>query len=591
MLKRFICAFLALIMCVGTVMLTVACADKTSDSTTADTGVQTPEDTETEKETEGEEDMQNKPTASIADLTPSNGKKLKIAFIGDSITQGTGTTNEKTESYPAQLQALLDRTKYQIGNFGRASAYTLAAKSKYNYWASAKPDLSYKDTQEYKNSLAFEADVVVIMLGTNDMRSMTCKEARDEFKASLADLCKIYGEQESVQKVYIATSLHVVSNFMAIQMSSGEIQELQRECAAEQGIELLDIYSLTRDYTNVMLHYSKDRLHPNKEIYSTIAHVYKALLFGEQYSVPEAPKAQSDVVYVKASGSATADGTSPEKAVNHLSVAVGLLRETGGCVVICGAYSVNYEMHLPENKKPITVTSKYNGVDYAAEGAKLGIAARLSLYGDFIFENIKINVEHSSPLISCGYNNVTFGDGIVSTSSQGNTYPIIMCGYTIDSSCMSETVSLKGECNITFNSGKWSYLNGGNRRSKGTLSVGSSDKDAVLNITVNGGEFVLESGSNLNCAIGMNSFAGTCNFTVNGGSFAGNLYAVGRIGQNTTADPSEMSGTVNMIINGGTFAKIIATQDSTSKITGNINITIPAALESSIVGFTNVTKK
>ncbi len=588
MLKRMLCAFLALLMCAASVMLAVSCADKPSEESSSDTAESTT--TDTTPETNGDDDVTLPTGAKITDLVPSDGKKLKIAFIGDSITQGTGTTNQSIESYPGQLQSLMDSSKYKIGNFGRASAYVLPAKSPYNVWASSKPNLSYKDTLQYKDSIAFKADVVVIMIGTNDMRSMASDAARDAFKTSFTDLCKTYMEQETVQKVFVATSIHVVSNFMAKQMSDGDLQAVQREVASELGLEVLDLYSITREYMDAMFHYTSDRLHPNKEMYGVMARVYKACLFGESYSVPQAPKSDSNVVYLKASGSATADGKTPETAVNKLGIAVSLIRD-GGTVVICGAYSVNYETHLPENSGLITITSKYNGVDYSAQGAKLGLSKHFALYGDYKFENIKIHYE-ASMLFACNYNNVSFGDGVSTTSALGNSYPPLICGYVLDSGVSVANVSATGECNIVVNGGKWAYINGGNRRSKGTLPVGSSDTDAVVNITVNGGEFVLASGTNLSSAIGMNSFAGTCNFTVNGGTFSGTLYAVSRLGSNQTSNRGEVTGTVNMVINGGTFSgKIIAVQDNTANVTGKISITVPSALESKLSGFTDITLK
>ncbi len=580
MLKKLLCAVLAMLMCLTTVMLAVSCADKDTGDTSPDTTLDTPSDTTPDTELPSVETLDK--------LTPSNGKRLKVAIIGDSITQGTGTSNQPADSYPGQLQSLLGYSDFTIGNFGRASAYTLPASSPYNVWASSKPDLSYKDTQQFKDSIAFKPDVVIIMMGINDMRSMTSDAAKTAFKSALKNLCETYGAEETVQKVIIATSIHVVSNYGAKQMSDGELQGLQRKVAEELGLDVYDIYTMTRDYMDEMFHYTGDRLHPNKEMYGVMAKAYKACMLGEEFTAPAAPKTDTGVVYLKSSGSATADGKTPATAVNKLGIAVSRVRD-GGTVVVCGPYTLDYEAHLPANSAPITVTSKYNGTDYASQGAKLTLSKHLGLFGDFKFENISIH-SSTSTYISCNYNNVTFGDGIVSTAS--GLYPSLMCGYVVDSTVSCEQVSLKGECNIVVNSGKFAYINAGNRRSKGNLTVGSSDKDAVINITVNGGEFTHASGVNLNGAVGMNSFAGTCNFTVNGGSFAGKFYAVHRIGDNTTKDPSEMSGTVNLVINGGSFASsIAATQDATSRVTGKINITIPASLESKLVGFTNVTKK
>ena len=555
-----------------------------------------PEDS---NEEEGEEkpvdDVETKIEAmkeikNIKELTPYEGNKLKIAFIGDSITQGTGADNQLTESYPAQLQALLDSSKYTVGNFGKASAYTLAANNKYNVKTDAS--LSYRNTSQYKDSLAFKPDVVVIMMGVNDIRSMSCDEAREELKKALADLVLEYCSLPSVQKVYVSTSIYIPSSATIIQYSDGRLQEVQREVADELGLDTIDMYSLTREYMNVKMHYTKDRIHPVKESYGEMARVYYAALMGEEYvsTVPE--MSDSGVVYVKKGGKSTGKGESPQNAINSLAKAIGLLRNNGGTIVICGPYSLEYELHTPHHKGTITITSSYGGVDYAkSAGATLGIAKNLYFNGDYVIENIKMVSELANSIIVCNYNDVKFGDNITSTLASGiTTYPLIVAGYNVALVGVPiEDISLHGECNITINSGSWVYFRGGNRRANSSYPNASSDADAVLNLTINGGTFTNASGTNLACGTGMGGFGGTLNFTVNGGVFKGSLYAVGRSGTNTTPTVATMTGTINMKVTGGEFAgSICATQDSTTNVTGQINLTITAALKNKTVGFTNV---
>lgn len=587
MKRRILSMILSSLLCLSSVTGLVSCntqSTETQPNTTLST-----DPVDEDPDDSGNEEEEKKP-AGIEALTPSNGKKLKIAFIGDSITQGTGASNQATESYPGQLSGMLGFSNYQIGNFGKAAAYTLDYENKYN----VKTDkaLSYRNTARYTESLAFGADVVVIMMGVNDMRSMTCDAAKDEFKKALASLAKEYSELETVQKVYIATSIYIPNGALAIQLSGGELQRLQCEVAEELGLDVIDIYSMTREYMNVMLHTTSDRLHPNASMYTEMARAFKAALLGRDFEPTVPEKSETGVVFVKAGGLKGGKGATPETAVESLPLAAGLLRDGGGTIVICGPYSLTYNTHLPESKGLITVTTTYNGVDYAATaGAKLGMAKTLALYGDYKFENIAITTEASS-IISCNYNNVTFGDGIVSTLKGYTTYPTLVVGYTLDSYAPLDKVSLKGECNVIVNSGKWAYINGGNRRAQVTYTMGNVDKDAKVNITINGGEFTLATGANFTCAVGMNSFAGECNYTINGGKFAGNVYAIGRCGTNSTPNPAKMTGKINMTINGGEFAgKIYYKQDSTTVVTGTVNLTIAAKYENVISGFGNVTKK
>ena len=68
-------------------------------------------------------DFRPPPSTRLVTLTAAE-EPIKVACIGDSITQGVGA--DRGKSYPDQLQALLGE-KYKVGNFG-VSARTLLQK-------------------------------------------------------------------------------------------------------------------------------------------------------------------------------------------------------------------------------------------------------------------------------------------------------------------------------------------------------------------------------------------------------------------------------------------------------------------------------
>src|SRR3989442_10639420 len=83
---------------------------------------------------------------------------VKIACIGDSITEGAGLSNPAVESYPARLQRLLG-TNAVVRNYG-VSGRTLLKEGDFPYW---------KETF-FKQRHDWHPDIVIIQLGTNDSK-------------------------------------------------------------------------------------------------------------------------------------------------------------------------------------------------------------------------------------------------------------------------------------------------------------------------------------------------------------------------------------------------------------------------------------
>ncbi len=520
-------------------------------------------------------------------IEPANGKRVKIACVGDSITYGYGLATPSVEGYPAQLQKLLG-SNYAVGNFGQSGAYALAADNKYNV---KEANLYYRNTAPYRNSLSYEPDVVVIMLGTNDIRSMSCEDAKTEFVKAIKSLAEEYASLPTVKKVYIASSIYTPSGDVR-NLASGEISRLTKQAADELGFTFIDVYAITRDYMAVHHHQGTDRVHPNKDGALQIAKAIYAGLTETEPDIDEYPLSETGVVFVDENAPKGGDGKTPETAVNGIGQAVGLLRENGGTVVICSPCTVNYTCHLPENKKPITVTSVYGGVDYrTTANAKLGLKYNFFIYGDFVFDDVEISSQSKNLVFVCNFNDVTIGKGVtctVANSSAGNIL-LVVGGNPIFGGEDAEMFALRDECNITVNGGTWVYIRAGNRRSNAQVPIVGVAETGKLTVTVNGGTFTNTGGNNLTAATGMNSNRGVCNLIINGGNFKGSIYGVSRIGENFTTEEAVMSGTVNLEINGGTFAgRIIAVQDNTVKVTGEINVTCAKAYESKLSGnFTN----
>ena len=85
-------------------------------------------------------------------------KEIKVAIVGDSITEGYGLSNQSRNAYPVMVDSILG-SNYSVLNCGRSST-TVQKKGDVPYW----------NCSEFYNVFAFKPDIIVIKLGTNDVR-------------------------------------------------------------------------------------------------------------------------------------------------------------------------------------------------------------------------------------------------------------------------------------------------------------------------------------------------------------------------------------------------------------------------------------
>ena len=510
----------------------------------------------------------------------------RIAFVGDSITFGYVPGYNDSEvpewSYPSRLQEMMGGNAV-IGNFGRSGSFVTPLDASYNYWAGTdKADRYYPITTQYTDSIAFEPDIVVIMLGINDNRNIRSAAEANSFKNNLKNLADTYAALPSVDKVYIATSTYAISSNTVgiVEMSSGELQRLQKEAAAAGGYDVIDIYGMVGDYLSEGMHYSADRLHPDATSLNEIAKAFYAFFKNREYVPGNRGTSSTGVVYVKTGG--TGDGSTPAKAMASLPKAVGLIRETGGTIVLCDDYTTeySYDIAMPVNRGRIKITSSYGGTDF---GGKLILTQNLYLHGDYTFENLTMVADRTTaaPLFVCRYNNVTFGEGItVQEGSAAKGYPGILAGYyNVSGGASSESASFSGTCTINVQSGTWGFFRGGNVRSQAVSAMGSVKSGATVTVNISGGTFMNASGNNLCAATGMNSLAGTTNLNISGGTFSGPVCVICRPGTNTSGQTYSMAGTVNVNITGGTFNDVVRAMQEPVSYSAALNVNIDDLME------------
>lgn len=188
----------------------------------------------------------------------SNTKKV-IACVGDSMTEGIGVETPQLESYPAQLQQLLG-SDYYVQNFG---------VSMYSALKSAK--LPYTSHNKYKLSLDSKPDIVVIMLGTNDIKTENWETGKVNFRKDYIDLVNSYKQLPTAPKIFVAAPpcifLQPGDKERPPETLVNEAIPIIKDIAAETGSIFIDVYSIS---LTIEAHFP-DKVHPNKEGASVIA--------------------------------------------------------------------------------------------------------------------------------------------------------------------------------------------------------------------------------------------------------------------------------------------------------------------------------
>ena len=176
----------------------------------------------------------------------ADGTPIRLACVGDSITQGAGAG--KGMAYPTQLQALLG-VGWEIGNFG-VSGRTLLRKGDHPYWKEAA----------YKKALDFKPDAVIIMLGTNDTKPQNWKH-KAEFEGDYRDLVKSFLDLPSKPRVFICRPVPVPGkgNFGINDTALQEQMPVYAKLAEELKVDVIDMFAALDGKPELL----PDRVHPN----------------------------------------------------------------------------------------------------------------------------------------------------------------------------------------------------------------------------------------------------------------------------------------------------------------------------------------
>ena len=199
--------------------------------------------------------------------TPQPGA-IRVACIGNSITDGHGIDVATQYGYPAELQKRLGNG-YWVKNFG-VSARTMLNKG----------DYPYMNEMAWQDALAFKPDVVIIKLGTNDSKPYNWQhnsEFRQDLEQMVTTLCPALaqpakkGKKSKNQKnqtsslkpqIFLCTPIPAFKSTWDINDSVivNGIIPIQKEVAQKYGLRVIDLHTHYANDGDKML---TDGIHPD----------------------------------------------------------------------------------------------------------------------------------------------------------------------------------------------------------------------------------------------------------------------------------------------------------------------------------------
>lgn len=197
--------------------------------------------------------------------------QIKVACIGDSITYGHGISNWPKNNYPTVLQNLLG-DGYHVNNFGVSS-----------YAVQDTADRPYMTLAHYQESLAYDADYVVFMMGSNDAKPENWIDA-EHFKEDLLTILDSYGDAQILlctpaSAFFLEGQTEGVTSHDIQPLVVEQIAAVTRQVAEERGYTLIDVHSFTAAHPEW---FAKDGVHPGNEGAAAIAQEVAAILTAQK---------------------------------------------------------------------------------------------------------------------------------------------------------------------------------------------------------------------------------------------------------------------------------------------------------------------
>ena len=476
---------------------------------------------------------------------------LRISFIGDSITEGTGSSNQLTKSYSAQFAALCKTAGKDvvIGNYGVGGSAILPYNNCYN------TTLAY--------SVAFneaDSDYVLIALGTNDASAAGGTYGQMmNFTEKYETFVRSFGNLPTTEKIFATNAIYRLTSSKAADVRAVSVvrpsQKYVMDKLAKEDADkyfYIDLYALLYDAAVTDDLFAGDKLHPDDGGYVIYGKAIYDAIFNNVRTVENFE--MSDV-YLSASGTLAGAGTLADP-MSSLTTALGRLAPDGTLHII-GEYTYPEKIVTPRFMEKLTIVGE-------GSGAKLYINGNtVSFLSDTKLDNFMLDTTYTGTnYLAFNWNNVE----ITETFDCNAGYRLLVGQllYVNDISKTAydspETASSDKDITVTINGGTYRTFSGGNWRMSADCPFGMYSGNMILNI----GEGATIKADGYNGVGGMNYLSGTVTATINSwpsGQLCRDHARIGAQNEINVFDESNNTGTTTMTFGEGVNATPIITGD------------------------------
>ena len=199
-------------------------------------------------------------TSWLHDLSLPEENDVKVACVGNSITDGHGIDMQEVNAYPAVLDKNLGKG-FEARNFG-VSSRTMSNQG----------DYPYQKEQAWRDCLDWNPDVVVIKLGTNDSKPHNWAKAKDDFIPCLGQMIDSLRRDNRDPRIILCAPIPAFKDSWGITDSTivNAIIPDIKTVAENYCCEYLDLYTPFIGQQELI---QKDGIHPNEKGAAKIAEI------------------------------------------------------------------------------------------------------------------------------------------------------------------------------------------------------------------------------------------------------------------------------------------------------------------------------